>query len=589
MAPLAAIAPHPPEAGLRRLGQVTYLVANWRLPSPGVAFCRSEPPVPDETSAASGCPWELVTSPARTQEIALSLVQCEPKAVGVAIATVAHGQAPDVRDDPRRAEPKWLAVSMPGVSDKPGCFVFDLERPNIIDPLAPVLAHPTRAPYVVFHDAHAELHLLGRLGVVPSRFGSTQVAATFVLESDGSDVRADDLSACAVRFLSVPAWEHATALARNTTQVLAHRSTVLVPLLQALTPRLRSEGLAKLYELECKLLPAVVAMETAGIAIDAARFQRIAESWAREHRDATDRDRISRLDKLISTYGHWPRDFVELDGRIHCRLHPLATESGRFSCSEPNLQQVPSARTAPGLRGCFVPAPGHRFVVADYAQIELRVAAHLAPCHAMRDVFLAGRDPHRATAATLAHKSERDVDAHERKLAKAVNFGFLFGMGAARFREYAHTGYGVELTPDAAKHARDAFFATFPGIASWHRRVAELGHEAQHTDVVVKTALGRRKRFARGRFSFNAALNIPVQGTAAEGFKLAMIELHRVLTDIGGRGVLCIHDEYLAEVPEDRAIEACALVRATMEECMARLVTSVPIHVEATVAEAWED
>src|SRR5690606_24971076 len=259
----------------------------------------------------------------------------------------------------------------------------------------------------------------------------------------------------------------------------------------------------------------------------------------------------------------------------------LATDSGRFACQSPNLQQVPAEHTAPGVRGCFVAPPGHRLVIADYAQIELRVAAHLAGCRALRQVFVDGRDVHRATAANLARKPESEVSDHERKLAKAVNFGFLFGMGARRFQEYAKGSYGLELDLPAAEAAREAFFRTFPGIAAWHRKVGMLAGKGKREDIVVQTVLGRRRRCPAGEFSFNAALNIPVQGTAAEGFKLAMIDLHAALAKIGGRGILCVHDEYLAEVPEDRAEEARALVQRTMEVAMARVVPSVPIVAEA--------
>ncbi|MCA9716037.1 MAG: hypothetical protein KC468_15265, partial [Myxococcales bacterium] len=296
--------------------------------------------------------------------------------------------------------------------------------------------------------------------------------------------------------------------------------------------------------------------------------------------------RLARLDKLLSTYAHWPRDHVDLDGRIRYHLDPIATDSGRFACTQPNLQQVPSEHTAPGLRACFRPRDGCQLVIADYAQIELRVAAQLARCPVLTRVFRDGRDPHRATAATLARKPEQAITPHERKLAKAVNFGFLFGMGARRFRAYAAASYGLELSPSMAQRARDAFFATYPGLSAWHRRVGALGR-GRPEDVTVRTALGRRKRFPAGRFSFTAALNIPVQGTAAEGFKLAMIELEPVLAALGGRGVLCVHDEYIAEVPAEVADEACARVRAAMERAMARVVPAVPIVVEARVARSW--
>ena len=330
-------------------------------------------------------------------------------------------------------------------------------------------------------------------------------------------------------------------------------------------------------------------MENAGFALDARALQRLVDAWRLERKTAEEPKRISRLDKLISTLGYWPRDYVELDGRIRCRLHPLATDSGRFSCQSPNLQQVPAEHTAPGVRGCFVAPPGRRLVIADYAQIELRVAAHIARCKTLRQVFIDGRDVHRTTAAGLARKPEEEVTDRERKLAKAINFGFLFGMGARRFREYAANSYGLELDLKAAEAARDAFFTTFPGIAAWHGKVGALSQRARSEDVTVHTILGRRRRFPAGSFSFNSALNIPVQGTAAEGFKLAMIDLHRELQAIDGQGVLVVHDEYIAEVPEERAEEARAIVQRTMEAAMARVIPSVPIVAEAHIAGSWAE
>jgi DNA polymerase I-like protein with 3'-5' exonuclease and polymerase domains len=412
----------------------------------------------------------------------------------------------------------------------------------------------------------------------------TQVAATLLAE--GSRREPPDLDACIGLVLREridrPALD--TGTDEGAQRHAARCAEALVPMMRAIEPMLRKRELERVFDLECALVPAVSAMERAGLGCDAAAFERVAQSWRDERAVASDPDRVARLDKLISTYAHWPRDFIRGD-RVHCRLHALAADSGRFSCTDPNLQQVPSEHTAPGLRACFRAPPGHVLVVADYAQIELRVAAHLAPCDALRTVFREGRDPHRATAATITGRREDEITAHERKLAKAVNFGFLFGMGAPRFREYAREGYGVELDEGQARRAREAFLATFPGIAAWHRRVAAL--EKGGGTVVVRTALGRRKRFPAGRFAFNAALNIPVQGTAADGFKRAMIDLHPRLLALGGRGVLCVHDEYIAEVPRERADLARDVVVATMRDAMASVVTSVPIDVEARVGECW--
>jgi hypothetical protein len=532
-----------------------------------------------------------------------------PAAVGLWIGPD-PGRGRHDADDWRGARPGMVALAVPApeASPEPPASAPTLDpatepEPEVLTldpalgldpaPLLAWLAEPG-APYVVTHGAQVTVHRLltwaGRDDApIPARLGCTQVAA--VLLAEGTRRGLPPLSECVARALE-HAWPFEAVelpLSGADPQALAATSaSVLVPLLRALTPMLRRRDLAHVYDLECHLVPAVVAMERAGVGVDAAAFQRIVDGWLREQPTTTDPERQARLAKLVSTYGYWPREYVTGE-RIHCRLHPLAADSGRFSCTEPNLQQVPSEHVAPGLRACFRAAPGHVLVVADYAQIELRVAAHLAPCDAMRAVFHEGRDPHRATAATLTGKPEAEVSPHERKLAKAVNFGFLFGMGAPRFRSYARDSYGVELDEHEARAAREAFLRTFPGIARWHAKVGALGRGRPPRPVTVRTALGRRKRFSAEGFSFNAALNIPVQGTAADGFKLAMTRLRPELAALGGRGILCVHDEYLAEVPLDRAEEARAVVEATMREAMQEIVTSVPIEVEANIATTWAD
>lgn len=507
-------------------------------------------------------------------------------AIGIALSCTTDRPGHD--PDPRHFE---LTKAFVAAADEQGPHVYAIEVDDESEwkTLAPLLqaVGDERPPYVVFHHAQTAMTVLTPLGLAPSRVGCITTAATLLAE--GADGHRDHrvLSECVADRLDHSISDPPRAGEMQSDESVAIAAEVLVPLMRSYTPSLRELGVNGVYDLETHLLPAVVDMERAGMRLDVPAFERMATEWERERETTTEGKRIARLDKLLSTYRWWSRDYVDHDGRIRCRLHPLTAESGRFSCSDPNLQQVPSEHTAPGFRRCFVPTDGKLFIIADYAQIELRVAAHLAPCDALRSVFNEGRDAHRATAATITGKPESEITSRERQMAKAVNFGFLFGMGAKRFRSYAKDSYGVELSDDEAAAARKAFFRTFPGIAAWHRRVRELSRKAETEDIVVRTAMGRRKRFAAGRFSYNAALNIPVQGTAAEGFKLAMTELQLRLPGVGARGVLCVHDEYIAEVERAHAERACELVETIMRDEMARLVTSVPIEVEAKIVDSW--
>lgn len=514
-------------------------------------------------------------------EATLSELEAEPpKALGVWLAPD-PAEPLHVQSDPRSG-----SIAAIGLATAQHAWVTP-GTPASIEALQQALRRLPQT-YVVFHGAQDALLRLAAAGGSPSsprtaRFGCTQTAAQLLAEGTRRGRNLPTLTECTEKLLSTP-WQAPERLTADVIPATGRAAEALLPLMQAITPLLRKRELTRVFALECDVLPSVVAMERAGVAVDAAAFERIASQWHAERRDTEIPERIARLDKLISTYSYWGQEHVR-GGRIRCRLHPLATDSGRFSCTDPNLQQVPSNHTAPGLRACFRPAASKALIVADYAQIELRVAAHLAPCDALRQVFNDGRDPHRATAATITGKAEEAITDHERKLAKAVNFGFLFGMGASRFRSYAADGYGVDLTDREAADARTAFMRTFPGIAAWHKQVGALSR--QPGPVTVRTALGRRKRFAPGKVSFNSALNIPVQGTAAEGFKRAMIALQPALEALGGRGVMVVHDEYIAEVPADVAQQARDTVESIMTSAMASVVTSVPIAVEAEVRDTW--
>lgn len=524
---------------------------------------RTTPPLPLSLRPWPDLPKVELIDGAQIASWVHKIKETQPQALGLHLHESPHGEQP----------PPQLWVSLSRSED--ARMIFEI-RPTQWSELAPLSEYLSQAsaPFVVVAKGQRLLHALAKAELSPHRLGCLKSAHSLVARAKAEPIREDLVQWVAQSF------------DRNLPASPEHEVDALIPLMRHWTAALRELGLMSAYQLECALLPAVVAMEQAGMPLDAAAYEGVAQSWVRERQDCQDPARARKLDKLISTYRYWGRDFLDGDGRIRCHLDPLATESGRFSCANPNLQQVPNAHTAPGLRACFRPERGHAFVVADYAQIELRVAAHIANCDAMRTLFVQGQDPHRNTAATLRGCRPDQVTPGDRKLAKAINFGFLFGMGAARFSSYAQQSYGLELSESQAKAAKSAFLSAYPGIAAWQQRTAALG-QGPPSPVQVRTALGRIKHFPADAFRFNAALNIPVQGTAAEGFKKAMLRLHRELPLKGGLGVLCIHDEYIAQVPIQRAEELKALVVTVMEQEMQSVVPSVPIRAEATVCEAW--
>ena len=295
--------------------------------------------------------------------------------------------------------------------------------------------------------------------------------------------------------------------------------------------------------------------------------------------------------KLKSTYVDALPRYVHPDtGRIHCSFSQVSAATGRLASSDPNLQNIP-VRTPRGrrLREAFVPrepdANGEWcLLAADYSQIELRVMAHLSADEHMRRAFEEGGDIHAATAIRIFGVMPELITREMRSQAKVINFGLLYGMGAQRLSR--ETG----LSLSEARQFIERYFASFPTIRDWMDRTLE---DARKTGY-VETLLGRRRRIpeidsknSRMRsFAQNAAINTPVQGSAADIIKRAMIDLERELSDssLNGRMLLQVHDELVLEVPVAELDATRDLVRNCMENAV---VLDVPLRVDFGHGENW--
>jgi DNA polymerase-1 len=268
-----------------------------------------------------------------------------------------------------------------------------------------------------------------------------------------------------------------------------------------------------------------------------------------------------------------------------------------MSCSDPNLQQIPRGSD---YRRCFAARPGFVLVKADYSQIELRIAAKIADEPVMLAAYRDGRDLHTLTAARLLGKRPEEVAKADRQLAKAVNFGLLFGMGWKSLRGYALANYGVRMTDDEAQAYREAFFRLYPGLRGWHRRVGGRVEALFDRDPAgtheVRTLGGRRrvlpvaKRDAAGQPYPNRteALNTPVQGAGADGLKAAVALLwQRRVECPGAAPVLFCHDEVVVEAAAADADRAAVWLRKAMADGMAPLIAPVPVEVEVAVGRTW--
>jgi len=293
------------------------------------------------------------------------------------------------------------------------------------------------------------------------------------------------------------------------------------------------------------------------------------------------------LSKLKSTYAEGLLRVIAPDGRIHTTYQMTVTATGRLSSTDPNLQNIPVRRELGGeFRKMFVAAPGCVLVDADYSQIELRLLAHMSGDETMIRAFAEGEDIHRVTASQVFDTPLAEVTPTQRGRAKAVNFGIVYGI--SQFSLAKDVGVSVA----EAKRYMDSYLEKYHGVRDYMKRVVEDARR----DGYVSTLYGRRRwlpelhssNFNIRSFGERVALNMPVQGTAADIMKLAMIRAVRRFETEGLRArlLLQIHDELIAECPED---EAETVRRVLCEEMEHAASLSVPLTVSAGVGRSWHD
>ena len=293
------------------------------------------------------------------------------------------------------------------------------------------------------------------------------------------------------------------------------------------------------------------------------------------------------LSKLKSTYtDKLPEMINPKTGRVHTSYHQAVAATGRLSSSDPNLQNIP-IRTSDGrkIRTAFVPESGHLLAAADYSQIELRIMAHLSQDEGLLSAFAEGVDVHRATAAEVFGVDVDQVSSDQRRHAKAINFGLIYGMSAFGLAQQ------LKIERSAAQKYINVYFARYPGVKRFmddtRTRARELGY--------VETVYGRRlylpdiqsSNHIRRQYAERTAINAPMQGTAADIIKMAMLViddwLQKDAQDI--RMIMQVHDELVFEIPQEK-MDTVTRIQQIMG-CVAEL--SVPLTVDVGTGKTWEE
>lgn len=432
----------------------------------------------------------------------------------------------------------------------------------------------------------------------------------------------------------------------------AEDADITLRLWQLLKPRLAGEGLASVYErLERPLIPVLAQMENFGITVDRTILARMSNDFA-ARMDALQTEILGlagedfniaspkqlgeilfgkmglpggkkaktgaystsadiledlaaegveiaarvldwrQLAKLKSTYADALVECILPEtGRVHTSFSMVGASTGRLSSSDPNVQNIP-IRTAEGrqIRTAFVAAPGCKLISADYSQIELRLVAHVAGEDTMIDAFRHGVDIHARTASEVFGVPLDQMDGETRRRAKAINFGIIYGI----------SGFGLArqlgIRQGEARDYINAYFENFPGIKSYMEKIKNEARE----DGYVETLFGRRIHIggikasnpAMRGFAERQAINAPIQGSAADIIKRAMIRLPAALETAGIKAdmLLQVHDELIFEAPEDQAEEAVLLITRVMETAAHPVLElDVPLVAEAGIADSWAD
>ena len=294
------------------------------------------------------------------------------------------------------------------------------------------------------------------------------------------------------------------------------------------------------------------------------------------------------LSKLKSTYtDKLPKQVAEATGRVHTSYQQAVAATGRLSSTDPNLQNIP-VRTEEGrrIRQAFIAAPGYKMVAADYSQIELRIMAHLSEDKGLLDAFSKGLDVHSATAAEVFGVSVEEVTKDQRRSAKAINFGLIYGMSAFGLAKQ------LDITRPEAQEYVDLYFKRYPGVKNYMEETKEKAKEAGY----VETVFGRRlylheinaKNGMRRQYAERTAINAPMQGTAADIIKRAMIDLDKEIENesLDIRMIMQVHDELVFEVKESQLDNAVRLITEKMENAA---TLSVPLLVDVGVGINWDE
>jgi DNA polymerase-1 len=543
--------------------------------------------------------------------------------------------------NPRTDRVRLLQLGVPTIEGKDYVYVIDFFSvpAGALAPLFEVLAEKT----VIAHHALFDLNMLAPCGFIPGKVVCTSILSQ-LLHGPRKPKGFHSLKEVAARELGAPIdkaeqtsdWS-VPELSAEQLQYAARDAAILLPLYKALASKVKKSGQEQAADIEARCLPAMGWLSRSGVPFDRDAWEELAVRAGREAEELADRlddlapPRDGRLQKagawnwdsnpdvlevfkllgfdlsstqvetlagidhplaktvreyrraakLLSSYGPGWGKAAYHDGRLYTDWRQMGCITGRMACGD-KRRGLPALQTIPRInryRACFRAPAGRVLVKADYSQIELRITAKVTGDRRMLNAYANGEDLHTLTARQMTGKTE--VSDEERKKAKPVNFGLIYGQGAKRLWESAKAKYDLDLTEAEAAAYRRSFFELYHGVKRWHEGIR------RQRATQTRTLAGRRVLVDADGF-YGSKFNYVVQGTGGDGIKRALALLwERRHQCPGAFPVMVIHDEIIVEADAGQAGAAEAWLKAAMVDAMTPLISPVPVEVEAHIGQTW--
>jgi len=516
--------------------------------------------------------------------------------------------------------------------DAPNLLIDAYTINNWIELLEPLFKLST---IKIIHNAKFELKFFYHLGIdINGVIFDTMLASQLLA---AGHQRKHKLSDLVERYLSIEMDKSEQRSDWNQQELrasqLAYASNdveYLIPLYDKLRQELRHNKMRKVAKLEFDTVHAVAQMELAGFGLDRHRLDQYLHQLAVEHQElgaeiinnlgpinlnspqqlkealfkagivvnGTNREALNqhaelpvisdileyrKIEQLKSTYGEKLISSIHpITGRLHSDYFQLGANTGRMSCREPNIQSIVTGN----LRNCFRPESGHKLIVVDYSQIELRVLAEIAQDFKMIEALNQGTDFHKLTASIVTQKKMDQISTDEREIAKTLNFGLVYGAGIDNLVKHLQQK-GLVVNRSEMEEFKQRFLKRFIGIAIYIKR-ATKGRKYE-----IRTLSGRRKEFPptklghRKSASYTEKLNTPIQGSAADIAKLGLYKVCQVLKGTKGKLVAFIHDEVVVEIPTEQAEEFLPRIEQALQKAGQYYLPSMEISLSSNICDSW--